>query len=177
MDFGSDLFLGAEEVGVVLGEAADAGHAVEFAGLFPAVDGAELGEAHGEVAVGVRLRGEDLDVVRAVHRLEQEAVEELVSGRMRSWPIVSLPTRVLSWSASCADTASSRAVNSAQPQPSEAILASASAFDKGGKLRFLVVRKVPRGFVECEFADVRRENLRVALLLQLGENEGLQFLA
>ena len=74
------LLLGAEEVGVVLGEAAHAGHAVEFAGLLPAVDRAELGEAHGQVAVGVRLRGEDLDVVRAVHRLEHEAVEQLVVG-------------------------------------------------------------------------------------------------
>ena len=72
-DLALHLLLGAEEVGVVLGEAADAGHAVELAGLFPAVDGAELGEAHGQIAVAVRLRGEDLDVVRAVHRLQQEA--------------------------------------------------------------------------------------------------------
>ena len=78
--FRGDLLLGAEEVGVVLGEAADAGHAVELAGLLPAVDGAELGEAHRQVAVAVRLRGEDLDVVRAVHRLQQEAVEQLVVG-------------------------------------------------------------------------------------------------
>ena len=57
-----DLFLGAEEVRVVLGEAADAGHAAELAGFFPAIDGAELGEAHGQVAVAALLAGEDLDV-------------------------------------------------------------------------------------------------------------------
>jgi hypothetical protein len=50
-DFGGDLFLGAEEMGVVLREAADAGHAVELAALLPAIHGAELGEAHGQVAV------------------------------------------------------------------------------------------------------------------------------
>src|SRR5690606_27073132 len=55
LDFAGDLFFGAEEVGVVLREAADAGHAVEFAGLFPAIHGAELGEAHGEIAVAVGL--------------------------------------------------------------------------------------------------------------------------
>jgi hypothetical protein len=48
--------------------------------LLPAIHGAELGEAHGQVAVAVRLAVEDLDVVRAVHRLQHEAVEQLVVG-------------------------------------------------------------------------------------------------
>ena len=39
--------------------------------LLVAVDGAELGQPHGQVAVAARLRRVDLDVVRAVHRLEQ----------------------------------------------------------------------------------------------------------
>jgi hypothetical protein len=103
-----DLFLGAEEVGVVLGEAADAGHAVELAGLFPAIDGAELGEAHGQVAVGVRLRGEDLDVVRAVHRLQHEAVDELVVGQDAVLGDRSLPVRLLTFSARWVETASMR---------------------------------------------------------------------
>jgi hypothetical protein len=58
-------------VGVVLREAADSGHAVEFAGLFEAVDGAEFGEADGEIAVAARLSGVNLDVVGAVHRLKE----------------------------------------------------------------------------------------------------------
>ena len=53
-DLRRHLLLGAEQVGVVLGEAAHAGHAAEFAGLLPAVDGAELGQPHGQVAVAVR---------------------------------------------------------------------------------------------------------------------------
>ena len=36
-----DLVLAAEEVGVVLGESADAGKAMEFTGLLVAVDGAD----------------------------------------------------------------------------------------------------------------------------------------
>ena len=70
-----DLFVGAEQVGVVLGEAAHPGHAAELAGFLPAVDGAELGEADRQVAVAVVVAGVDLDVVRAVHRLEHEAVD------------------------------------------------------------------------------------------------------
>ena len=58
-------------MGVVLGEAADAGQAGELAGLLVAVDGAELGQPDGQVAIAARLGGVDLDVVRAVHRLEQ----------------------------------------------------------------------------------------------------------
>src|SRR5206468_12353712 len=68
----ADLLVGAEQVGVVLGETADAGETGQLAGLLEAVDGAELGKAHWQVAVTARLRLVDLDVVRAVHRLEQE---------------------------------------------------------------------------------------------------------
>jgi hypothetical protein len=75
LDLRGDLVLGAEQVRIVLGEAAHAGHAVELAGLLPAVHGAELGEAHGHVAVAVRRAGEDLGVVRAVHGLEHEALD------------------------------------------------------------------------------------------------------
>ena len=78
VDFGGELFFGAEEVAVVLGEAAHAGHAAEFAGLFPAVNGAEFVEAHGEVAVGAGLGGVDFDVVGAIHGFEQEAAEGAV---------------------------------------------------------------------------------------------------
>ena len=46
-NFGRDLILGAEQMGVVLRKTTDPRHAVEFTGLFPAVNGAELREAHG----------------------------------------------------------------------------------------------------------------------------------
>ena len=54
-ELASHLLDGAEQVGVVLGEAADAGHARQLARLLVAVDGAELGQPDGQVAVAPRL--------------------------------------------------------------------------------------------------------------------------
>ena len=56
---------------VVLGEAPDAGEAVEFTGLLVAVDGSELSEAHRQVAVAPRPRLEDFAMVGTVHGLQQ----------------------------------------------------------------------------------------------------------
>ncbi len=78
VDGGLELFLdlirAAEDVGVVLREAADAGEAAQLAALLVAVDRPELGQADGQIAVGARLAVVDLRVVRAVHRLEQVAL-------------------------------------------------------------------------------------------------------
>ena len=71
------LLLGAEDVGVVLGEAADARHAVQLARLLEAVHRAELGQPQRQVAVAPRLRLVDRHVVRAVHRPQQVAVAVL----------------------------------------------------------------------------------------------------
>ena len=49
-----DLLRGAEDVGVVLGEAADAEQAVHGAGALVAIDVAEFGVALREVAVAAR---------------------------------------------------------------------------------------------------------------------------
>ena len=59
-------------MGIVLGETAHAGEAVQLARLLVAVHGAELGVAHGQVAVAAGLGFVDFAVVRAVHRLEEE---------------------------------------------------------------------------------------------------------
>ena len=84
---GLDLLGRDEQVGVVLGEAADAGHAGQLAGLLEAIDGAELGEPHRQVAVAARLRLVDLDVVRTVHRLEQVAFLVLEPVQQRLGPL------------------------------------------------------------------------------------------
>ena len=68
--FGVELFGRAEDVGVVLGEAAHARHAVEFAGLLPSVNIAEFCEPHREIAVGMRITLEYLYMERAVHGFE-----------------------------------------------------------------------------------------------------------
>ena len=49
--------------------------------------------------------------------------------------------------------------------------------DHRGELGLLVVGEVAGGLVELELADVRREDLRVALLAQLLADEVLQLLA
>ena len=69
-DFGFDLRRHAENVGVVLREAADAEQAVKDAAALVAIDGAKLGEAHGKIAVAVQLGFVDENVARAIHGLE-----------------------------------------------------------------------------------------------------------
>ncbi len=74
VDAGDDLVFdltgGAEDVGVVLGKAADAEEAVHGAGALVAVDVAEFGETDGEVAVALGGVFVDKDVAGAVHGLE-----------------------------------------------------------------------------------------------------------
>ncbi|AIY17733.2 Serine phosphatase RsbU, regulator of sigma subunit [Pimelobacter simplex] len=70
LDLGRRLLRGAVGVGVVLGEAAHPGQAVDDAGLLVAVDGAELEQAQRQLAVGAPAAAEDQVVHRAVHRLE-----------------------------------------------------------------------------------------------------------
>ena len=73
IDLGLDLVLGAVDVGVVLGEGADAEQAVQDALALVAEDVAELGEAQRQLAVGVAGRAEDEAGAGAVHRLQREA--------------------------------------------------------------------------------------------------------
>ena len=67
-----ELVRPAEDVGVVLREAAHARQSVQLAALFVAVNGAELGEAQRQILVRARFELVYFAVVRAVHRLEQE---------------------------------------------------------------------------------------------------------
>ena len=68
-----DLLGHAVDVGVVLGEGADAEEAMQDAGALEARDVAVLGEPQRQVAVGVALGVEDEAGARAVHRLQREA--------------------------------------------------------------------------------------------------------
>ena len=65
-----ELLLGAVDVGVVHLERAHPHEPEEFADLLVAVVAAVLREAQREVAITVRHRGEELVVMRAVHRFE-----------------------------------------------------------------------------------------------------------
>ncbi len=74
-----DLLRGADDVRVVLREAAHAQETVQDAGLLVAVHGAQLGPAQRKVAVGALLVLVDHEVERAVHRLEE--VVHVVDGQ------------------------------------------------------------------------------------------------
>ena len=65
-----DLIDGAEDVRVVLLEAAHAGQARERAAELVAVEHAKVGHAEGQVSVAAGAGGEEEAVARAVHRLE-----------------------------------------------------------------------------------------------------------
>ena len=69
--FRQDVILGAEDVAVVLGEAAHAHQAVQRSRGLVAVAGAELAVAQRQFAVAAHALVVDEDVSRAVHRLDR----------------------------------------------------------------------------------------------------------
>ena len=84
--FGENLVFRAEDVAVVLGEAANTHHAVERAGGFVAVALAEFAEAERQITVAAQRAVEDLDVARrksgfSLHRDEFYALQRVLSGR------------------------------------------------------------------------------------------------
>ena len=90
------LLLGAEDVGVVLREGAHPHQPVQRARRLVAVHDAELGHAQRQVAVRAQPVLEDLDVARAVHRLDGEdaLVLGLVAGRLRHEHVLAEPAPV-----------------------------------------------------------------------------------
>src|ERR1017187_396495 len=171
------LILGAEEMRVVLSEAAHARQAAKLARLFPAVDRAEFGEADGKVAVRMGLRRIDLDVMGAVHRLQEEAVKELV---IRLHPVGrdGFPAGAL--------VDLGREARRDGLEAHRHLVAPASlvedpcerlVLDDRRELRVLVEGEVAGRLVELQLSDVGREHLRVALLAQLLADECLQLLA
>ena len=69
-DLGFDLLRHAENVRVVLREAAHAQQAVQHARALVAIDGAEFGQAHRKLAIAAQARFVNQDVAGAIHRLE-----------------------------------------------------------------------------------------------------------
>ena len=126
-----------KEMRVILREAANAGHAADFAGLFPAVDGAEFGETHRHVAVTVWAACEDANVMRAIHRLQEVAVN------------LALLHAIHKIAATAAFLGE---------------LAELVMFHERRILALAVVGEVTAGAVQIKLADVRREDLAVALL-------------
>src|SRR5688500_12874993 len=135
---------------VILCESADAGHATQLTRLLPAVDRSELREAHGHLPVAALLAGKNLDVHRAVHRLEQVAVDLALLHQVRELRAAALLLREL---------------------------VDHLPIDERRELALAVVRIVPAGFVQTEAPDVRREDLLVPLPPQMLGNEVLELLS
>ena len=89
-DFGFDLRRHAEDVGVVLGEAANAQQAVHGAGALIAIDVAEFGVALGQVAIAFGRVLVDEDMAGAVHRLEAVLGVVELHGRVHVFAVVCL---------------------------------------------------------------------------------------
>lgn len=137
----------AENVGVVLRKAAHAGHAAQLTALFPAVHGSEFRQPHGQVPVGMGVIRVNLDVVRAVHRLEHVALNGAVSQPVEQF----------------------RAGSSFLAQ-----LFHGVPFRDGRVLAFLIIREVAGRAVQVQLADVGGVHLGIAQLVQLLRDEILK---
>ena len=105
--------------------------------MFPAIDGAELGEPYWEVSIGALLGFVDADVHGTIHRSEQVSVDFSLVQLVREF---------------CAGAAFFSQ------------LRQTVAVDYRGILGGLIVREVPGSAEKVKFSYVRSENLRVALL-------------
>src|SRR5579883_288570 len=189
-----DLLRGDEQIGVILSEAAHAGHAGQFAGLLEAINSAELGEAHWQIAVAARLGLVNLNVVRAVHGFNKVAFlsVEPTFQRFRFFRLVISRRRVMLQHrrrlARKVDHALARPLQDAKER-FLSLLAQQIGFqerqpgiDHLAKLvheerRILgiaIVGEMAAGTIQLQPADVRSVNRLIAALEQLVLDESLQ---
>ena len=186
--------MGAKQVGIVLGEAADPGQPRQLARLLVAIDRAKLRQPHRQLAVAPRLGRVNLDVVRAVHRLEQVFLEvagllEIAdplgrahleerlreAGGFRSLAGALGLGHALGDAGLGQQQALAVVVETSRYQAVEQLLRRrVGRHLERGKLRFLVIRVVPAGLVELDLADMRRIDRLVAALDQLVLDEALE---
>ena len=94
--FRGQLLLGAEDVRIVLREAAHAHQPMQRAGRFVAMHVAEFRKPYRQIAIGFQAVLEDLHVARAVHRLQREdaVVVGVVAGDRHLEHVVAVPAPV-----------------------------------------------------------------------------------
>jgi hypothetical protein len=94
-DLAFEIFAPAEDVGVVLREAAHTKKTRQDAAPLVAIDRPELREPKRELTVGAGSRGEDLHVERAVHRLHEVALVVGLDWREHGIPVeIEVPARL-----------------------------------------------------------------------------------
>ena len=123
-------------MGIILSKTPNASEPAEFSRLLPAVYRSELSKADREVTVTMVLAIKDLDVMRAVHRLEKETVN--LAGANGIHEITAVAAFI-------------------------GQLLECLGLDNRRKLRILIVREMARRSIEVEFSNVRSVDLEIAL--------------
>src|SRR3989440_3696821 len=146
-----DLFRCKEDVRVVYREVTRAQQAVEFPALLEAIDRTKLGQAQRQIAVGAHLVLKDLDVVGAVHGLEDvsltiwliyrqvESCSTSQAAIMRMRPVVRFSR--LSW-----------------------LFCPGSMLDHGREDAVAILVPMAAGLVEFDFANMWRHYWQVAAI-------------
>ena len=131
------MVFGAEDVRVVLAEAAHARQAVHHARALVAMQATEVGHAPGQLAVAAAAMPEDQAVARAVHRLGAGVLHLLVHvGQKRCVVLIGL----------------------------DGFDRLDAVFGRGEEHVLAVVRQVPAGLEQALVEDLRRDHFFVAVL-------------
>ena len=134
-------------MGIILSETPHPRQTSQFSRLLPAVDRSELSQTHRKIPVGAMLARKNLYVMRAIHWLEQKALNFTRGDKIQQF----------------------RARNAIISE-----LLHGIALDDGRKLAVLVIWEVARRTIEFELPDVGGEDLKVTLFVQFGGDEVLQ---
>ena len=161
---------------VILSKASDARQAIEFTTLLPTVNRSEFRKPDRKISVASRLTVINFDMVRAIHRLEHESIDNLIIRKnpinrnnfLASAFIDAIRQTLADSIKSLHDLGASTALGGA--------FLKRVVLDNRSELAFFVVREMSAGFVERELANVRRKDLAISLFAQFLANKVLQFL-
>ena len=150
LQFLRDLFFSAETVPVILGESTNSGQAANFTRLFPSIHRPKFRKPYWQITIGAWFTGVDLNVVRAVHRLQEEAIN---FSRFQTFGEI-------------------RTIAAALGQ-----IAHQFVIQDWRELTLTVVREMSRCAVQVKFANMRSKDLSISLLIKFFSDEILQTLA
>ena len=134
---------------VVLREPTHASQSTDFARLLPAIDRSKFTQSHRQISIRMRFAGIDADVMWAVHRLQQIALDFALFHAVCKF-------------ATCATLLRK--------------FAHLVLINNRWILTLAIKRKVTACFIQLEFSDMRREDLLISLHTQCLTNKCLQFL-
>ena len=134
---------------IVLCESTHASQSADFARLLPAIDRSKFAQSHRQISIRMRFAGIDADVMWAVHRLEQIALDFAL------------------FHAVCKFATSATLFRK---------FAHLVLINNRWVLTLAIKRKVAACFIQLEFPDMWREDLLISLHAQCLTYECLKFL-